>query len=187
MVRLSLVVLFVFVEGCISSTHHHSDFSNSAVGEQSVIRIKPHHFIDIVTSYGRGEKFEPHPYGHAVHTVAERILGNRDVMLVMELGADDICKPCKHNVNGRCDDVIDTSYRPNAPPGKQDWNLLIDRRWCERLTLSAGDRLTARQFCERLRDQAGDITDIYREIPAEMTAERAKALQAGVRRFLSGS
>ncbi len=187
MIRASLFVLACLVWGCAGGARNGIDLNHSATGDQGVIRIKPHHFVDIITSYGRGEKFEPHPYGHAVHTVAERILSHRDITLVMELGADDICKPCKHNVNGRCDDVIDTSYRPNAPPGKQDWNLLIDRRWCERLTLSAGDRLTARQFCERLRDQAGDITDIYREIPAEMTAERAKALQAGVRRFLSGS
>jgi hypothetical protein len=151
-----------------------------------VIRVKPHHFVDIITSYGRGEQFEPHPYGHAVHIVAEKVLRQRDITLVMELGADDICGPCKYNVNGACGDVIDTSYRPSAPRSKQEWNLLIDRRWCERLALSPGDRLSAREFCERLRDRAGDITDIYREIPAEMTAERAKALQAGVGRFLSG-
>ncbi|MGQ9652119.1 MAG: hypothetical protein ACUVXJ_18630 [Phycisphaerae bacterium] len=187
MIRLSLLLLLALVWGCASSNGSGVDPNDRTMGEPEVIRIKLHRFVDIMTSYGRGERFEPHPYGHAVHTVAERILGNRDVMLVVELGADDICGPCKHNVGGTCDDVIDTSYRPQAPPRKQDWNLLIDQRSCKRLGLSQGDRLTARQFCERLRDQAGDITDIYREIPAEMTAERAKALQAGVRRFLSGS
>jgi hypothetical protein len=61
---------------------------------------------------------------------------------------------------------------------------LIDRRWCERLGIKQGDRLTARQFCERLRSHAGDITDIYREIPAERTAERAGKLEEGIRKFL---
>lgn len=187
MIRLSLVLLPVLVWGCASSNGSRVDPSDRSMGEPEGIRIKPHHFIDIITSYGRGEKFEPHPYGHAVHAVAERMLSNRDVTLAIELGADDICRPCKHNVGGVCDDVIDTSYRPQAPPRKQEWNLLIDQRWCKRLGLSQGDRLTARQFCERLHDRAGNITDIYREMPVEMTAERAKALQAGVRRFLSGS
>ena len=187
MIRRSLVVLPLLVWGCAASTTNRIDFGDGTIGERGVIHIKPHHFIDIITSYGRGEKFEPHPYGHAVHTIAGRILSCHDVMLVMELGADDICKPCKHNVNGVCDDVIDTSYRPKAPPSKQDWNLLIDKRWCERLSLSPVDRLTARQFCERLRDRAGDITDIYREIPAEMTADRARSMREGVRRFLAGS
>ncbi|MDY7011564.1 MAG: hypothetical protein SVV80_12555 [Planctomycetota bacterium] len=150
----------------------------------NTIRIKPHHFVDIITEFGAGVRFEPHPYGHAVHIVAEHILGDRDAVLEMELGADDICKPCKHNINGLCDDTIDTSYRPDAPSAKRKWNLLLDRRWCDRLEVRQGDRITARALCERLRDFAGDITDIYREIPADMTAKRAGNLKEGISRFL---
>ena len=152
----------------------------------AAIRIKPHHFVDIITSFGAGKtRFDPHPYGHAVHSVATRILNNRDVLLEIELGADDICAPCKHNINGLCDDTIDTSFRPNAPCSKREWNLLIDRRWCERLRLEPGDRLTAREFCERLQDLAADITDIYPEMPADRNAERATKLTAGINRFLA--
>ena len=94
------------------------------------ILIKPHHFIDIITALGTGRmEFEPHPYGHAVHTVAARLIGDRDALLEMELGADDICSPCVHNVDGVCDDTIDTSFRPQAPSKKRDYNLLIDTRW----------------------------------------------------------
>ena len=151
------------------------------------IRIKPHHFVDIVTAFGAGQSdFRPHPYGHALHAVAGRVLTDPDALLEMELGADDVCAPCRHNVDGLCEDTIDTSFRPDAPPGKRQWNLRIDRRWCRRLGLAQGDRLTAREFCRRLRDRAGDITDIYQEIPAATTAERAKAVQEGLRQFLSG-
>ena len=152
-----------------------------------VIRVKPHHLIDIVTAYGGGqETFEPSPYGHAVHTVAEQVLADRDAPLEMELGADDICAPCKHNVNGLCQDTIDTSFRPEAPSSKREWNLIIDQRWCERLGIAQGDRLTAREFCERVRERMGeDITDIYREIPADRTAERAHKLGEGIRKFLA--
>jgi len=159
-----------------------------------LIRIKPHHFIDIITSFGDGkETFEPHPYGHAVHTVAARILmkpdafglrRDRDILLEMELGADDICSPCKHNIDGICEDTIDISFRPTAPSSKKEWNLIIDRRWCDHLKLQQGDRLTTREFCERLRDYSGDITDIYREIPPEMTADRTQKLKVGIGKFL---
>ncbi len=149
------------------------------------IRIKPHHFVDIITGLGAGQTtFEPHPYGHAVHIVAERLIQDRDVLLQMELGADDICGPCIHNIDGRCNDTIDTSYRPAAPASKQEWNLLIDRRWCERLGLQQGDTMSAREFVERLRDRAGDITDIYREIPADLTADRARKLTQGIEAYL---
>ncbi len=150
-----------------------------------MIRIKPHHFVDIITSFSAEDlTFEPSPYGHAVHTVSEEILRNRDVLLEMELGADDICAPCKHNINGLCDDTIDTSFRPQAPSSKREWNLMIDKRWCERLKLQQGHRLTAREFCELLRDNVDDLTDIYREIPAERAAERERELKAGIRKFL---
>jgi len=154
---------------------------------EDVIRIKPHHVVDILTSFGRGLRFEPHPYGHAVHTVAARLLADPEVLLEMELGADDICAPCVHNVDGSCDDVIDTSYRPAAPPRKREWNLLLDRRWCERLGIDPGDRLTGRQFCERLRGRAGDIADLYREMPPDHTADRAANLRRGIDKALGST
>ncbi len=153
-----------------------------------VIRIKPHHFVDIITEYGAGrEEWEPSAYGHAVHSVAARLVEDRDAMLEMESGADDICAPCIHNKDGLCDDTIDTSFRPEAPSSKREWNLAIDGRWYERLGLKDGDRLTAREFVRRVRDAlGGGIADVYREIPPEMTAERRKNLQSGAERYLKG-
>jgi len=146
-----------------------------------MISIKPHHFVDIVTAVGdERTPLEPHPYGHAVHTVAKGILANLDVNLRIELGADDICLPCRHNIRGLCDDTIDTSFRPQAPTSKREYNLLIDQRWAERLGLRQDDRLTARELCLRIRDCANDIEDIYREIPSGRTAERQAKLQRGI-------
>jgi len=154
---------------------------------KGVIRIKPHHFIDIVIELSAERPvFEPHPYGHAVHSVARAVLADRDSMLEMELGADDICAPCIHNVGGRCDDTIDTSFRPAAPTSKGDYNLLIDRRWCRRLGLGQGDRLTAREFVERLRGRSAEFAEIYRENPPERVSKRSADLAAGIRKFLEG-
>ncbi|MCK4275651.1 MAG: hypothetical protein KAX78_04000, partial [Phycisphaerae bacterium] len=152
---------------------------------EDAIYIKPHHFVDIITGLGAGiTQYDPHPYGHAEHTVAAKILADPDVRLRIELGADDICRPCIHNVDGLCDDTIDTSWRPDAPPAKRQWNLLIDQRWCERVGITQGVQLTARQFTKLLGERAGDISDIYREIPPPRNCERAKNLQEGIKRFL---
>ena len=148
------------------------------------IRIKPHHFVDVVTSIGRGQReFEPHPYGHAVHTVSRRLLLDPDTLLEMELGADDICAPCVHNVDGLCDDTIDTSFRPAAPASKREYNMLNDERWCQCMALAQGDRLTAREFCRRVQQCGGDLAAIYRESPADRVADRLKNLRAGVAEF----
>ena len=149
------------------------------------IRIKPHHFVDIITALGRGQTtFEPHPYGHDVHGVAAQLFEDRDTLLEIELGADDVCRPCVHNVGGLCQDTIDTSFRPDAPSSKREYNLLIDERWCQRLQIRQGQRLTARQLCRQFLEQAGDITGIYRENPLDRTAKRAEDLRAGIARYL---
>ena len=130
-----------------------------------MINIKPHHFIDIITAIGDGRtEFLPHPYGHAVHTVSREILRYHDITLRIELGADDICFPCRHNIGGICDDTIDTSFRPKAPESKEKYNLTIDRRWCKRLGLKQNEIVRARQFCLRIRGHADDLKEIYREI-----------------------
>jgi hypothetical protein len=152
---------------------------------KEIITIKPHHFVDILTSFGDEKRaFQPHPYRHSLHTISQRILDNHDILLEIELGADDICKPCTHNVSGSCDDTIDTSFRPTAPSSKGKWNLLIDRRWCERIKVKQGDKLNACELAERIRGYMGDITDIYREIPADRTAERTRKLLGGIRFFV---
>jgi len=153
-----------------------------------MIAIKPHHLVDILTAFGEGRTDpQPHPYGHAVHSVTKEILANRDVLLRMEFGADDICLPCCHNIDGLCDDTIDISFRPSAPKSKRVYNLLMDERWAERLGIRQGQRLTAREFCALIRDRAGDISDIYAEMPAASTAERQEKLEKGVAKFLEGA
>jgi len=150
-----------------------------------MIRIKPHHFVDIVTAFGDGQtRFEPHPYGHAVHTVAEEVHRDHEVLLEMELGADDICAPCSHNVDGICDDCIDTSFRPRAPKSKREYNLLIDERWCRLLGIAQGDRLTARELCRRIRDRGDDLAVVYREMPSHSIEDRRIKLTKGVRKYL---
>ena len=151
----------------------------------ATIAIKPHHFVDILTGIGGGTtSWEPHPYGHAVHSVAEALLRDRDATLRIELGADDICAPCVHNVGGVCDDTIDTSYRPDAPESKREWNLLVDERWCERLWVAQGDVMSARELCRRIRSGIPHAPDIYPEMPADGTRERMAKLERGTERYL---
>ena len=159
---------------------------------QDMIYIRPLHFVDIIRDIGTGRTiFEPDPSGSAVHIVAEKLLNNRDILLEITLDPDDICKPCKHNVTGVCDQAIDRTHRPTAPPLMRDWDLLINQRWCERLEIKQGDRFKARELCERLRDRSGDIRDIYREIidnsavPDWLSpSRRAINLEKGIKKFL---
>jgi hypothetical protein len=152
---------------------------------QHVIRIKPHHFVDIVSDYGLDcHILAPQAYGFALHTVTARVIADPSVFLQMELGADDICKPCCHNNNGCCDDTIDIGDRPTAPTSKMAYNLLVDQRWCQALNLQQDSTLTVTDFCDLLRNPNLDLTSIYPEEPASYIPGKRRAILLGIERLL---
>lgn len=152
---------------------------------EDVIRIRPLHFVDILCDYGAGtDVFEPHPFGHAVHTVANDFLKNKDRMLEITLEPDAVCIPCVHNVGNVCDNLLDRTGRPSAPVMMRDWDLAINQRWCARLGIGEGERYTARQLVERLRDRKGDINDIFPEILDNRIKIKAVNLDKGIEKFL---
>ena len=142
------------------------------------LKLRPHHLIDIVTSFGHGKDFPPHPHGHALHTVAAEVLANPDIEVEFIIGADDICRPCSHlTKDGRCDDIL-TKFDP--PVGKQDYNDAMDRRILDYLKLPPGTRMTAAAF---LRIVAGFLPGIVTVLTAD--AAIAKSRLAGLRRGLA--
>ncbi len=75
-----------------------------------MIKIKPHHFMDIIKLYGKGiEQFIPDDkYNHNFHYVANEIIKNHHIHIKITLDQDDICLPCKYlGREGRCIDSID--------------------------------------------------------------------------------
>ncbi len=153
------------------------------------IVIKPHHFIDILMDVGRGHmEWRPMPdFGHALHTVARRLTNNRDAVLRMELGIDDICRPCVHHVGEDCDDVRANPY-PGQPASKMEWNLMLDRAWSAVLGVTQGDELSAREFCRRVREKVtlDNLKPIYPGQPDAVSEDKFRNLMAGADAYLSG-
>jgi len=156
------------------------------------IRTKPHHFLDIVRDLGAGIEFKPSPYGHAVHLVAEKVLADRQVMLELILGIDDICRPCKNHVDGHC---IDTTTTTGKVTSKEEWNLTIDSRLLQRLGLDEGTHIRADYLCRLTRQrlyptgtvEGSLIFEIWREASREKTESRARNLLQGIALYLGES
>ena len=154
----------------------------------NIIKIKPHHFIDIITSFSADRVIlRPHYYYHNVHSISKIILENRNTLLEIDLGADDICKPCIHNINGICDDILDISNRPKVPPFKRKWNLILDRRWCKRLKIDQGTIISVLEFCKILKETTNNLLEIYKENKRENTIEREINLKKGLKKYLTSS
>ena len=152
----------------------------------NIIKIKPHHFIDIITSFSADRVIlKPHYYYHNVHSISKIILENRNTLLEIDLGADDICKPCIHNINGICDDMLDISNRPKVPPLKREWNLILDTRWCKRLGIDQGTVISVIEFCSLLEEGSNNLAEIYKENKKEHTIERETRLKKGLKKYLT--
>lgn len=140
------------------------------------MRARPHHLIDIITQYGAGKPFEPSAYGHAVHTVAAEIISNPEVQIEFGTGADDICAPCKHLVDGRCDDVI--SYL-DPPVQKHDYNDALDERLLEFLGMEEGQTMSFREYLGVLRTRLEGLAELC-ATPVEDVRERRRNLERGL-------
>ena len=148
------------------------------------MKLRPHHLIDIVRDHGHGVPFEPHPHGHAVHTVAERALHNLDLEVTFVLAADDICAPCRHlRADGQCEDVLS---QLDEPASKQAYNDDLDARVFAYLGMQPGARLTVRAFLETLRAHVPGIEDTCTH-PGEERAHRLDGLQKGLARLGVGA
>jgi hypothetical protein len=144
------------------------------------VKLRPHHLIDIVSDHGQGVEFSPHPYGHAVHTVAARVLADQSIPLELVLAADDICAPCCHlQADGSCDDVLGQLAEPVS---KQAYNDDLDARVFSYLGLEPHSQLTVREFLERLREHVPGIEQICTH-PGKDPADRLRGLQAGLKRL----
>jgi hypothetical protein len=148
------------------------------------MKLRPHHLIDIVRDYGHGVPLAPHPYGHAVHTVAGRVLHDLDLEVTFVLAADDICVPCRHlRADGQCEDVLD---QLDPPVSKQVYNDDLDARVFAALEMQPGVCMTVRAFLERLRAHVPGIEAICTH-PGEDRAYRLDGLQKGLARLGAGA
>ena len=117
-----------------------------------MLRLRPHHIIDIVRNIGNNRPLTPHPYGHLVHKITQKILDDvkQDCRLVID--NDDICGPCiKLDKYNRCTDILP---QLETPVSKQEYNDELDRRILDHLKIEEGSILKIDDF---LRMIAGDM------------------------------
>jgi hypothetical protein len=144
------------------------------------MKLRPHHVLDIISDHGHGVEFKPHPYGHAVHTVAGAILSNLELEVEFVIGADEICRPCTHlHADGRCDDVL---HQLDPPISKQRYNDDLDARLFGYLGLMSSRVITIRKYLEIVAKHLPGIEKICTH-PGEDQADRLAGLQQGLTRL----
>ena len=145
-----------------------------------MLRLRPHHILDIVRNIGHERKIEPHPFGHDLHIVTNKIIEDIDQQLFLIVGADDICIPCKKlNADGICIDILPQC---DDKPSKQKYNDSLDQKVLHYLNLKEGTSLTVREYLSCVNTKLDGIEKICTH-PKEDERYRYEGLFMGLKKL----
>ncbi len=145
--------------------------------QEIIMKLRPHHIIDIITGHGNDIQYQPHPYGHSQHIVAPKLLSGLDLSIRLVLEADDICLGCKHLMpDGQCDDVL-AQLTPS--PSKQAYNDVLDSRLFDHFGLIPNCIITLRRYLA-LVDQNTPGIEMICTHPKEDREKRLNGLINGL-------
>jgi hypothetical protein len=123
-----------------------------------LLKLRPHHILDILRTYGHGKDFTPHQYGHSLHKVAEKLFSDLTIKIQLTNKNDEICEPCIHLLpNGLCDDVL---HQLKNPISKQQYNDSLDQKLFVYLNLEQNFILTFTEYLKLINNKVPGIEDI---------------------------
>ena len=141
------------------------------------MQLRPHHILDIISAYGKGTDYHPHPYGHSLHIVAPKLLSDLELKIKLVLGSDDICEGCEHLLpDGKCKDVL-AQLTPS--PSKQAYNDVLDSRLFDDLTIEPDGEIMTQEFLAAVNKKVPGIEKICTH-PKEDQQERLNGLASGL-------
>ena len=152
-------------------------FTSCGKKETEIMLLRPHHLLDIVNDYGHDVEFTPHPFGHAVHIVAGKVLADMDMKVEFIAGADEICKPCMHlQADGMCADSL---YQVTPHIAKQTYNDRLDNRLFSYFGFAPGTVMTVGEYLKMVNGKVPGIEIICMH-PGEEQDTRLDGLTKGL-------
>jgi len=142
-----------------------------------MLRLRPHHILDIVRNIGNGREIKPHEYGHLLHAVTRELMEDIDRECTLVVGNDDICGPFIHlGKDGRCDDLL---RQLSEPVSKQAYNDELDGRILGYLGIEAGTTMRVSDYLRRACADLDGIAEICAH-PQEGREQRKRGLEKGL-------
>jgi len=122
------------------------------------MKIRIHHFFDIIRDFGMGKEFTQHPYLHSYHKVAREINENPDLELEIVVKSDAVCTGCKQLRNSGCVDFI--SHRKDFTQ-KETFNNYLDNRIIAICEIHTSYKYSPKMLCEVAYKYLKNIEFIY--------------------------
>ncbi len=144
------------------------------------MRLRIHHFFDIIRDIGKGKTFTPHPYYHSYHKVAIQILENPELKLIIVTESDNVCNGCIHLAGKMCDDII--THRKDFT-SKENFNNFLDERIIEVCGIDPSVLQTPRTLCLYGKPYLDNIFYIYEGNDISHTETRRRDVANGLREY----
>ncbi|MEN8117524.1 MAG: hypothetical protein ABFS16_11120 [Bacteroidota bacterium] len=141
------------------------------------MKLRIHHFFDIIRDFGTGNEILPHSYGHAYHMVANSMRNNAELELELVVASDEVCFGCLHLVNGNCDDLITNRLDFK---GKEDFNNYLDKRILQVCEIDITKKYTPKVLCKIAAKYIENIEFIYDGNDSEHNKKRKEAVIKGL-------
>ena len=111
-----------------------------------MIKIRPHHLLDIIRDFGNEVKRETHPWGASLASVTQIILSNIDQEIEFVMGVDSICTTCS-KLNGHiCEAQINNELL------MRDYNDRIDQALFSALKIVPNTKLPVVEFLRKINN-----------------------------------
>jgi len=141
-----------------------------------MLRLRPHHILDIVRNIGNNRSLVPHEYGHLVHVITQEIIDDVNQYCKLVIENDDICGPCKMlDKQNRCMDVL---HQLDVPVSKQEYNDDLDKRILDYLKIEPDTIIRISEYLRIIASDLDNIADICTH-PREDPEYRRNGLKNG--------
>jgi hypothetical protein len=146
------------------------------------MKLRIHHFFDIIRDYGAEKELQPHPYLHSYHKVANIILKNPFIRLEIVIASDSVCEGCIKLKGNICTDII--THR-NDIKGKEEFNNYLDARIMEVCSIRIGIVTTPASLIIASEQYINNIDYIYAGNDKEHTEMRKINVMKGIDFYMS--
>lgn len=141
------------------------------------MKLRIHHFFDMIRDIGAGKDFGPHPYQHSYHKIAGLILADPNFEIEIIVGSDAVCEGCIHLTDGFCDDTI--SHRLDFT-SKETFNNHLDARIIDICQIDVSKKYSPKLLVNLADRYIRNIGFIYKGNDEEHTEQRKQNVIRGL-------
>ena len=142
-----------------------------------MLKLRPHHILDIVRNIGHGIEPVPHAYGHLVHEITRQLMSDPEQYCQLVIANDDICGPCIHlDSDRKCGDVL---RQLENPVSKQGYNDQLDHSLLQHLGIRPDSEMRVADFLEKVARVLDEVAGICTH-PKEDREYRLRGLRQGL-------